>query len=263
MATLETNIRQVNSDFQAIKSKIIESGVEVPEGTKTMDYAVKVGEVFEAGKKAEYDEVWDDSKAEYDYVCRFAGRYWSDYTFKPKYDLKLQYNCQRCFTNTRIVDLKKCIDDAGVTFSTKYMTTGQMLFYYSNQLTRVPTLDLSDCTASEYTTEGIFQECRSLVTIEKLIISEGTKFKFSNSFLNCHNLENLVIEGTLGTTGLNLQWSTKLSKASITSIINCLSSTTSGLSITLSETAVNNAFTTEEWEALESTKPNWIKALIP
>ena len=219
-------------------------------------------EVFEAGKKAEYDEVWDDSKTETDYVCRFAGRYWSDLTFKPKYDLKLQYNCQRCFTNTRITDLKKCIDDAGVTFSTKYMTTGQLLFYYSLQLTRVPTLDLSDCTASEYTTEGIFQQCLELVDIEKIIISEGTKFKYSNSFLNCHSLENLVIEGTLGTTGLNLQWSTKLSQASITSIINALSTTTSGLTVTLSQTAVNTAFTTAEWDALVVTKSNWTITLV-
>jgi hypothetical protein len=68
--------------------------------------------------------------------------------------------------------------------------------------------------------------------------------------------------GTVSVSGLNLQWSTKLSKASITSIINCLSSTTSGLSITLSKTAVDNAFTAEEWAALENTKHNWTIALF-
>ena len=39
----EQNIDQVNSDFQAIKSKLIECGVEVADGTKTAEYAKKVG----------------------------------------------------------------------------------------------------------------------------------------------------------------------------------------------------------------------------
>lgn len=52
MATLQENIRRVNSDFQAIKAKIVEKGVEVADGTKTSEYASKVDAVYEAGKKA-------------------------------------------------------------------------------------------------------------------------------------------------------------------------------------------------------------------
>lgn len=84
----------------------------------------------------------------------------------------------------------------------------------------------------------------------------------SNMFLNCTKLEELNCEGIIDITGINLQWSTKLSRESITSVINCLSTTTSGLSVTLSKTAVENAFTTEEWTALEATKPNWTISLV-
>lgn len=64
----------------------------------------------------------------------------------------------------------------------------------------------------------------------------------------------------------------KLSKPSITSIINCLSTTTSGLTVTLSKTAVNNAFetsegvadgsTSQEWLNLVATKTNWTISLV-
>ena len=58
-----------------------------------------------------------------------------------------------------------------------------------------------------------------------------------------------------------MQWSTKLNKESITSVINRLSSGANGLTVTLSLTAVNNAFEGgrdgTEWQTLIATKPNW------
>ena len=72
-------------------------------------------------------------------------------------------------------------------------------------------------------------------------------------------------------SSLDMKSCTLLSKASITSIINALSSTTSGLTVTLSKTAVNTAFETEsggadgstsqEWLALATTKSNWTISL--
>ena len=79
------------------------------------------------------------------------------------------------------------------------------------------------------------------------------------------NVQNLIIEGTIGQNGLNLQHSKKLSKESITSVINALSTSTGGLSITLSKTAVDNAFynnivvgsNTMEWGQLVASRSNW------
>ena len=108
----------------------------------------------------------------------------------------------------------------------------------------------------------MFNGARNLVTIEKIIIKTDGSQVFNGAFDTCNSLENLTIEGTIGQNGLNLQWSTKLSRASIESIANALSSTTSGLSITLSKTAKEAAFTDTEWADLIATKSNWTINLI-
>jgi hypothetical protein len=66
--------------------------------------------------------------------------------------------------------------------------------------------------------------------------------------------------------------SDKLTHDSIASIINTLSATTAGQSVTFSVTAVNNAFetssgaadgsTSAEWNALVATKSNWTISLV-
>ena len=56
MASLQTNINQVNSDFQKIKAALIDSGVEVADGTRTSEYGKKVRDLYEAGQKSMVDE---------------------------------------------------------------------------------------------------------------------------------------------------------------------------------------------------------------
>lgn len=116
----------------------------------------------------------------------------------------------------------------------------------------------------------IWRNCVSLHTIEKYRVSENSLY--SETFKNCPDLENLTIEGVIGQRYFNLQWSKKLSKASITSVIDHLSATTSGLTVTLSKTAVNKAFetssgandgdTSKEWLNLIATKNNWTISLL-
>lgn len=82
----------------------------------------------------------------------------------------------------------------------------------------------------------------------------------------CRTLTNLTIEGTIGQNGFNASWA-PLSKASLTSVVNALSSTTTGLTVTVRASAVKKAFETsegandgmssEEWLTLVATKPNW------
>lgn len=84
--------------------------------------------------------------------------------------------------------------------------------------------------------------CYELKYIRGMKFDENTKF--DNAFTNCNALEELVInEGSvIGQSGFNLKSSKKLSKASIENVFEALSTETSGLSITLSKTAVNDAF---------------------
>ena len=92
------------------------------------------------------------------------------------------------------------------------------------------------------------------------VCSETTPFS-SDMFGCAREYEYIGFEGTIGKGGLDLHWSTKLNKESLTSIINALSSDTTGLSITLSLTAVNNAFETSEGAADGSTSTEWINLI--
>ena len=151
-------------------------------------------------------------------------------------------------------DFAALLESLGIELDTSNMTEAQYMFGPAAKITRIPAIDLRKATTSSYA----FHSCSKLVTIDKLIVSESTPF--SNSFNYCSSLVDLTIEGTIGKNGLDLKSSTKLSKISIESVINALSTTTSGLSIILSRTAVISAFgdtNSDEWVTLIATKPNW------
>ena len=112
---------------------------------------------------------------------------------------------------------------------------------------------------------GLFNGCSSL-TNAGTINFEGVSYA-SSTFSGCIALKEIRIVETIKIS-LYFKDSTLLSKESITSIVNALSQTTSGLTITFSKTAVNNAFginvddpTTypegSEYYILRNSKSNW------
>lgn len=155
------------------------------------------------------------------------------------------------------------IKDLEILFDLSKITSAHSLFANAEKITRLPEINLVLCGAAS---SSIFTNCKALVTIDKLIVAANNA-SMSGWFSSCAALQNMTIVGTIGTTGLNLRWSTKLSKASITSVITALSATTSGLTVTLSNAAVNNAYETSEgaadgsvsaeWAELIATKTNW------
>lgn len=196
-------------------------------------------EVYQAGKKSEYDRFWDEYQQNgqrLDYNYAFYGNGWDDSSYTPKYPIKASYTaCRSLFAWSIITDTCVLID---LTIAKEMQST--------------------------------FYQCQYLKTIREIIITEDTTINLA-VFYNCNVLENLTFTGVIGAT-FSLQWSTKLTKASITSIVNALSTTTSGLSVTLSKTAVNKAFktsvgandgsTSTEWTTLIATKSNWTISLV-
>ncbi len=183
---------------------------------------------YEQGKQAEHDLLWGNlqqngKRAHYNSAFAYTG--WNDEIYDPIFPITpLNSNGigNIFFWNQRITD------------------------------TKVPITATGNCSNAFANTK--------IIRIPKLIFEGATNI--NSMFLNCPELEELICEGIIDITGIDLHWSTKLSKASIISIINCLSITTSGLSITLSKEAVDNAFTAEEWTALEQTRPNWTISLV-
>jgi hypothetical protein len=226
-------------------------------------------EVYESGKKAEYDEFWTDyQKGNYTWSANgmFSGARWSRKTFKPKYDIRGFDSALNMFwANAVGGDLAALLEELGVTLDFSNTKNASQAFSYS-KFTRLGILDFRKAT----TAANVFENMSNLVTIDKIIVSESTTI--SAWFSYDDKLENVTFEGTIAKNGLNLQWSTKLNKASITSVINCLSTTTSGLTVTLSKVAVNKAFetsegandgtTSTEWTSLIGTRSNWTISLV-
>lgn len=108
----------------------------------------------------------------------------------------------------------------------------------------------------------LFYGCKSLVDAGTIYCSPSTTLGYA--FANCTALQEIRIRGTIG-VAINLSYSEKLSKTSIESVINALSTTTTGITLSLSRTAVTSAFgstTAEKWTNLIGTKPNWTISLV-
>lgn len=231
--------------------------------------AAAVPQVFEAGKQAREDAFWEhyqQNGTRTDYQGAFAGVGWTNESFHPKYDLApTGTGAVYMFRVSGISgDLAELLDGLGVALDFSGCTNLNEVFSNASSITRIGVLDLSKATiaTNAFAYSGV-------KTIDKVIVSPGfNPAYFPGAALQ---LEHMPLEGTVAKSGFNAQYCTKLDKESITSIINALSATTSGLSITLSKTAVDNAFSndgesvgtnTGEWNELIGTKSNWTINLI-
>ena len=226
--------------------------------------------VFDAGVDNgilnERTRFWDDYQykgnlANYNYS--FSGQGWNNKTFNPQYHIK-PTSANGMFNNSAISgDLVELLDKLKITLDFGNCTTMNNIFS-GCLFTRIGVVDHRNTTSASVTFGG----ARSLKQIDNFILRDDGTNTFSSTFTNAVVLEHLTITGTIGQNGFNVQHSVVLSKASIVSIINALSDTTSGLTVTLSKTAVNNAFginvddaTTwgegTEYYTLRHSKDNW------
>jgi hypothetical protein len=193
------------------------------------------------GMEREYNLFWDikqnnGNPANYEYsFYNFPVA-----LFKPKYDFVCSENSYysanctfRAFIGTDIIK----------DFDARRMKSGQLMytFYLAPNLENARTIKVHE------------------------------NITYLNPFGYTPNLKEVRFEGVIGQDGLSFAQSTLLSKASIESVINALSSTTTGLTVTFSLAAVNSAFatteggtdgsTSAEWSTLVATKSNWTISL--
>ena len=221
--------------------------------------------VFEAGKQAEYDRFWDgyqDNGNRTNYDDAFGDKYWTDEIFYPKYDFILT-QCSRMFRYSGITTLASKLKEKGLKFDTSAISGTQAIQMFQDANVKdIPELDLRNATNIGY----LFGNSE-VETVEKLILSEKATTGIGTMFGRVKQLRHIIFDGVLAATGMDLKNSTLLDKESIISLINILSTTTSGLTVTLSLTAVNKAFETSEgandgsnsteWQTLIGTKTNW------
>lgn len=209
-------------------------------------------DVYKAGKKAEYDAFWDSLLVNNDCSYRFGGTAWNDTTFKPKRDIIGLNNCISMFANNMCTNIKGRLQEQGVKLDMSKATNVGQCFYYSSTL-ELPEIDLSNATII-----GTVFAYSKVKSIDKVTFKDG--MSFSNCFHNCLNLEEIRIGGMISGSGFDIHWSTKLTADSLASIINALSTTTTGLTITLPSTAQSNyesKYGSGSWATLTATKSNW------
>ncbi|MFR8974476.1 MAG: hypothetical protein ACLVG9_00545 [Eubacteriales bacterium] len=184
--------------------------------------------VFDAGKKSEYDTFWDsyqENGNKVAYRLAFFGSGWNDTTFHPKYPIKM------------------------------YKGQQQMQAFYYFRGTHIDV----DIDFRAVGNAQVFQSASLLKTVSKLIVTD--EVTYTNWFAGCTALEDITIEGTIG-NDISFSDCALLTKASITSIINALSGTVTGKTLSIKATAKQAAFTDSEWAVLIGTKPNWTISLV-
>ena len=212
------------------------------------------------GRQAEYDAFWDAFQSKgtrVSYACGFGGSGWSNTLFKPKYDI-CPTDSYMMFRSTGITDLK----NIPVKLDFSNSTNTQYMFQWAE----VKYIGELDVRKVRYSLSSNMFSYASIVSIDLLKI--GADNSYSGWFTGCSTLVSIAIDGEICRDSFDISPCTKLNKASIESIINALSNEKSGLTVTLSKTAVNREFginvddpTTypegSEYYALRQSKSNW------
>ena len=180
--------------------------------------------VFNAGKQAEYDRFWDlfqdyGNRDHYQYAFSYFN--FDDDSYNPKYPIK----------------------------ATRSVYSGYYMFAECKGIT-----DTKVDIEFYYNANYAFNNAKELKTIRKMIVRSNVTY--ASTFVGATALESVTFDGVIG-NNITFVDCEKLSKESITNIIEHLSSEASGKNLTFSQVAKEAAFTEDEWNALIATKPNW------
>ena len=218
------------------------------------------------GQKAEYDKFWDNyqlngnrGQSGYgNYDSAFCGFGWNKDTFYPKYDISGEHTAYRTFENFNsggeAFDLAQRLEECGVVLDTSESRFANA--FTRCNVTRLPVIDTRGNTNAYI--NDCFNQCTELITIDKLILKDDPNIGMNNVFLNCSSLQNIVIEGIIG-YNLNMRSSSKLTNASIQSIIDALYDYSGGTAHGLTLHANVKAKLTEE-QIAQITSKNWTLA---
>ena len=202
-------------------------------GEKVLTLKQDFDEVYEAGKQAKENDFWEvfqDGGKTQNYYYAFAYGRFNDSNYNPKYDI-------RCSSGT---------------------TPSRYMFYQSG---------ITDTKVGIYANANnlyqAFNAATQLETIRLLNVYETTTF--DTAFNNCTSLKNITFEGVIG-LDIDIHWS-PLTTESIVNIIEHLSTTASGKTLTLNTKAVNSmvfpytsaesGITYNSWNELIATRNNW------
>ena len=215
-----------------------------------------------AGGDKYYDSFWDAYQfygERVAYYYGFCGAGWNNETFNPKYPIVVSGSAEGMFRNFHYTntDITKGVDLTPFNISWKGCTKLENTFYNA----RIYNVGFIDATGCSNISNAFVNGGKGAIVKINLKVKAATTY--TTPFVNQADLVDLIFtsDSVIGNSGIDLSASTKLSKASVESIINALSTTASGKSITLPTKAKTNNFTDAEWTALVGTRSNWTISL--
>ena len=144
---------------------------------------------------------------------------------------------------------------------TSQATNLQLAFAYTH-ITEIPTIDCTKCGTNS---SGLFSHGYTrLRSIEKIIVNENNTFSawFSNTAPKEIRFEGVIANNLdISYQGYSSKQA-RLSKESIENIIEHLSDTVEGKTLTLSQTNIDKYYSADEWATLIANKSNWTFSLV-
>ena len=236
------------------------------------DFESKVDEVYNKGKKEEYDAFWaalqkNGNRRNYSYTF-FDG--WTNANFAPKYDIiaELGHSIYMFGQSNISGSLKTILNNYGITLSfiqPEGKVYGAGSVFYSCSFTELPVLDFSMALGSSALNDT-FGNSKNLEIIEKIILPDNCTGYGTNTFRGCTNLETIGFEGTIKYS-LDFK-DCPLTADSVNNILNCLDTVAynGARTITLktaSKTAYNNKYGNwNERIAQFTSSGNWTFSIV-
>lgn len=209
----------VNEKMTAIADAIRDK----TDGTEALtleNMASGVNEVFDAGKKSEYDSFWDSANLDNVSPTSFSGNLWNDETFKPSRDIIWGDNsAQWSFANNRITNLKACLERLGVKLDMSRATA--FGYAFATAITEeLPEINMSGAKHTGLTSIG--GNMPNLIRAEIVLPSAypDNPTESNSIFANCSKLQHLTVKGLV-----DFSWNlskSPLSVESMKSVISCL-----------------------------------------
>lgn len=253
-------------------------------GLKSVDTAPVYDAGVEAGKKSEYDAFWDNAQLNgnrfvYQMFCASVGIP-SEFLKKPKYPFVLKdaaYNFMSQYNTAYGTEVggDKNIYTAPMDLSSWEIDTSEVTnascFFHNASVANL-TLDFSNATTLSQAFQSSSRGCPNNITIKVSEKCASLNYAFAHAMHSeyCADVVRFSEGSVIACGDLKLQW-TNLSKESLISVINALSSATSGLPVALrlkcvdkefeTSAGANDGSTSEEWLNLVATKPNWTISL--
>ncbi|MBR5528075.1 MAG: hypothetical protein IKV97_03660 [Clostridia bacterium] len=164
---------------------------------KLIQIAQNEQKVYDAGKHAEWEAFWDAAQENGSLTNMpygFCSKVWNDTTFKPKYDIRPVGNATSLFRYAQITNLPGILEKQGIVIDFSNATNLEYLLQWSS-VTRIGTVDCTGLTSLDL--KSSFADC-PIKTISELRLKPD--IKFSNTFKNAKELENIIIADKSGFT---------------------------------------------------------------